>query len=203
MCDDIKPELPDEERSNAARRSVGHDQAHEQRLLEYLDGRTSAAESQAMREHLAECAQCSATAREWADLDAQLTGHFNAALSPGFSARVWSAIESVSAQAAGAAADKDALSELDWLAAWARHRRRYLWTHLPAALDQLGYAFALVLAVCLSVRIMPTVLNAWPTNLQSTWLALLAYGLGVSAPVFLLGLAWLAKRPLARLLACL
>ncbi len=203
MCDDIKPELPDEERSNAARRSVGHDQAHEQRLLEYLDGRTSAGESRAMREHLAECAQCSAIAREWGDLDAQLTARLNATISPGFSELVWRAIESLPTQPAGTAAEDASVPDSGWPAAWARHRRRYFWTHLPAALDQLGYAFAVVLAVCLSVRIMPTVLNAWPTNLHSTWLALLAYGLGVSAPVLLFGLAWLAKRPLARLLACL
>lgn len=200
MCDDINPE---QDFPGPVRHSPSHEPQHEQRLLQYLDGRTAAAESRRMREHLAQCAPCRALARQWTELDVQLAAHFRAAMTPGFSGQVWRAIESLSVEAAGAAASKGALPESAWPAAWAQLQRRYLWTFLPTALDQLGYAFAVVLAVCLSGRIMPGLLKTCPGELQGGWLGLLAYGLGVSAPIFLLGLAWLAKRPLARLLACL
>lgn len=176
---------------------------HEQRLLEYLDGGTAPAERRQMLEHIRDCAQCSAMAREWGELDAQLAAHFKSvAMAPGFSAKVWRAIESLPTYALGAGASKGGL-ESDWPDAWARLRRRYLWTVVPMALDHVGYAFAIVLAVCLSARIMLHALNAWSLGLESGWLALLAYGLGLSAPIFLLGFLWAVKRPLARLLAFL
>ena len=154
-----------------------------------------------MREHLADCVECRTLAREWSELDGQLTAHFTPPLlSMDFSARVWTAIQSLPPETTAFERPASVSPESDWPAAWARRRRHFVWTFLPAALDHLGYAFAIVLAVCLSVRLMPAFLNTWPHDLQRTWLALLAYGLGASAPVALFVLGWLARRPLGRLL---
>lgn len=75
-------------------------------------------------------------------------------------------------------------------------------TQLPVALDHLGYAFAIVLAAFFAGRLFPWLWTTWVHYFQSS-LWQVPIGLGVGALVFLAALGFIAKRPLARLLASL
>ena len=198
----MKPDH-DNDDSSASAQPCATGELEQDRLLEYLEGGLSARDRRSMAAHMAVCGQCKSVAAQWTELDAGLANHFQPHRLPGdFSSRVWRAVDSLSSPVPPAASAPSALDDTQWAAVWARQRRRLLWTHLPSALDQFGYAFAIVLTLCFLSRLVPRLLSSWTWLSQAApWQGLLAYGLAVSAPILLVALAFTAKRPLARFLA--
>src|SRR6266853_1045426 len=98
----------------------------EVRLFEYLDGQCTAEEAQAVRAHLASCAECQALRQQWRRLDSQLAiGLEGPALSNGFAMRLMQRIETQPAPALPAPAleQRRARLEAEWQTYWAEHRK--------------------------------------------------------------------------------
>jgi hypothetical protein len=188
----------------STRRPVIHTSRDEQRLLEYLDDHLPAWESGALEAHLASCAQCQALAEKWRLLDAQLEAHFRLpSLSPGFARRVWTAIENAGSLA-GLPAYRPKPLEAEWAAAWAQHRRRFLWTQLPGALDKVGFALGASLLILVLLRVAIMFLNLVPSIFETSFQPwIMPVGISLTAASLLGVLGFTAKRPLARLLATL
>jgi len=204
MSDDIKPESQRQPtRLPAGAQPCAAHEVDQEHLLDFLEGRLSAQESRSVAEHLAGCEDCAGLASQWTELDAQLSNHFKPHPVPeGFSTRLWSAIESLPPQPAEGLSEPLPLPDSQWSAAWEQYRRRLLWVQLPTALDQVGYAFAVMLAFCFVFRMLARVVSSPPQTLPAnSLLTPLAYGLAFSAPVLLFALGFAAKRPLTRLLA--
>jgi anti-sigma factor RsiW len=181
-----------------------HTTNDEQRLLEYLEGELPASENSAIKEHLGVCGECQALAEQWRQLDSDLQTQFSSRKLPReFAQRVWSVIESAATQGCHPTLSQQMSSpEAEWAAAWARHRRRFLWIQLPGALDAVGLTFAAAVACSfvawLTMRLMRL---APPPAYLLTQQWVLPFGLGLTALVLLGALGVSAKRPLARLLA--
>ena len=206
MANSAPESFQPQSRGQTAQHQTGHTAEHEQLLFDHLDGHSSAAESQAIAEHLAACAECAGLAHQWKTLDADLSAHFEStALSAGFAERLWRKISAEPTLAAEAAAAQQPRSvEADWSVSWANQKRRFFWTHLPSVLDNIGYGFVVGLVALLAWRTLPQ-LSLWllqiAQNTSSPAFVTLLAGAGVF--VFVLALAVTAKRPIARLLASL
>lgn len=188
-------------RNEASPGSASHTAHDEQRLLEYLDGQPSNVERRNIEGHLASCLQCKTLATQWRQLDHHLQTSLKIPrLSGGFVRRVWSAIETVKVQPAYRLRSIEA----EWAAVWAKHRRRFLWTQLPAALDKIGFAFAAGLLVLLLVRATLKFSNLSTTiaaAFAQPWTIPMAIALTVTT--LLAVLTFTARRPLSRVLASL
>jgi anti-sigma factor RsiW len=175
----------------------------EHRLLEFLDGQLPLSERQAVEAHLAACAQCETFVEQWRQLEGRLEAHLlPRALSAGFARRVWNAIENESSVGQLASAEKPEPLDVEWAAAWAEHRRRFLWSQLPGALDKVGFtlgAGVLILILWrLLIRFSDLLLRISDISLEPRTTLV---GAGLTAVVLLAALSFAAKRPLTRMLA--
>jgi len=198
---------PDSEDFPGQPESCAPDFAHttndEQRLLEYLEGELPASENRALEEHLGVCGECQKLAEQWRQLDSDLQTQFSSRKLPReFAQRVWSVIESATTPGCHPTLSQQMSSpEAEWAAAWARHRRRFLWMQLPGALDVVGLTFAAAVACgFVGWLTMRLVRLAPPPAYLLTQQWVLPFGLGLTALVLLAALGLSAKRPLVRLL---
>lgn len=176
-----------------------------ERLLEYLDGGLSPRARSSIAAHIAGCEHCQGLAAQWAELDAELCRDLRGRqLSSNFSRRVWAAIQALPESGATGLSPARDPGDTQWSTAWARQRRRFLWTQAPGALDQLGYAFGVVVTLCLLSRLLAKFLSAWPD--LSRFISgdsVMVYAFAASVAILMVVLAVTAKRPLARFLASL
>jgi anti-sigma factor RsiW len=169
----------------------------EVRLFEFLEGRLSAAEAQAMVEHLASCRKCSALLQEWQQLDLELArGLRRPRLSEAFAQRLWERIESEPAR------ENQQQMGAEVEARWAEFRKKYLRAQVPHLLDALGYLAIALFVGCLASYWAVTLLNS-PT-IETALLrprALWAISLGTSALFLLTGIGFAVRQPVGRWLA--
>jgi hypothetical protein len=87
---------------------------------------------------------------------------------------------------------------------WGQYRRRFLWTQLPGALDNLGFTFAAGIVILLLYRVA-IILSNLAARMSDTILPqwVLRGAIGVTAVTLVAVLYFAAKRPLSRLLSTL
>jgi anti-sigma factor RsiW len=189
------------QRDEASPGSTAHTARNEQRLLEYLDGQASINERRKIEAHLASCAPCETLATQWRRLDDQLQTNLKIPeLSEGFAQRVLRAIENVELQPVQSLKSIEA----EWAAAWAKYRRRFLWTHLPAALDKIGFTLGAGLLVLILGRAalkFSNLATTFSAAFTQPWIMPAAIALSVTTLLAVLGFT--ARRPLTRFFASL
>jgi hypothetical protein len=191
------------EHQAAAPQSCAGEGPEQERLLEYLDGGLSPLVRRSMTAHIAGCHHCKSLAAQWAELDTELCRDFRGhQLSRHFSSRVWAAVQALPLSGSAGLLSARDQGDAQWSTVWARHRRRFLWMQAPWALDQLGYAFGVVVTLCLLSRLMPKFLSAL-SGLGQRISAdnVIGYAGVASLAVLLVVFACTAKRPFSRFLA--
>jgi anti-sigma factor RsiW len=169
----------------------------EARLVEYLDGVLMEGECRTVKAHLAICPECQALSEQWRQLDSELAHALRRpALSASFGARVWQEIETASVSTLE---QRRAQLHAEWATAWSHHRRRFLWTQLPAVLDGLGYGVMVAVAACVALRLSRLVIGMstqLTTSSVQQWV--LPLGLGMAALSLITAAGRAAQRPLRR-----
>src|SRR5713101_5145358 len=116
----------------------------EGQLQDYLDGRLTLQEAQAVEAHLSNCSDCLAMFQQWQQLDFDLAHNLpKPALSPDFNARLREQVE----RTCPSKAEPTRVSERQQLEAelqerWMAQRKHFLRIHFLAFLDSLGYSTA-------------------------------------------------------------
>ena len=173
-----------------------HSPQHEDRLLQYLDGRLPTPEARAIEAHLAACPECQTLRRQWEQLDQQLARTLaQPRLSPVFTKHLR---QRVAAEAEASAADSRAREKsgaaLQSHQPWIEDRRRgrsLLWLGL---LDGLDYCAAAAVGGYLLFRLAV----AWIPGPAGTGTAFLSgpsflFGLAIAGATLLFGLNLAAK----------